>query len=459
MMKKLLLLLSVGVIATGASAQQAESSMMVSAPVTAGEYQEVAKKVTLEDMRKATPWKYEDRAAGKGTASGSRVYNYVELLDLLNVVDGNFPYLWSTGDPICAFSGSTPWDTSAYMGFGAVLHPWYPLFNDPNALDYAGKVAITAGSAYRVDTVAIYGSYLQNSNKMNNTVVDTLRVALTYGDGSDGSDLDLTNWFGGNIKANYGVDTLRVVDVQYDFNQRVAAGGTRVIKNIPITQAVADDTLSNGLNRFAVFFGQNIPAGNVVAVTATVITGDAAYTPYDTVFYGSQRPSEIVEYNMMRPWVFEQNAGQYAKYEAGNYNLGLGMLNIQDTGSNFYDRYLNQFFWTKESSSEFPYIDWVVTCTDCPVVSVANVANSFEGHNAFPNPAANSVTVKYGLEYADDVTISIYNLVGQQIATQNIEKSLYGNATFDLSNLTNGLYIYTIETSDMKESGRFSVAH
>ncbi len=456
-MKKLLLLLSVCVLTTSVQAQKVErTSRMIAAPVASEDYQQHGKKITLEEMRKLTPWKYESRVAGKGTISGTRTYNYVELLDLLNAVDDGFPYLWGSGDALSYFTGGV--DTSSYMGFGAVLHPWYNLFNDEFASDFKGKIGIQSYSAYRVDTIAIYGTYLQNSNKMNNTVVDTLRVALTYGNGSNGSDLDLTSWFGGNIKANYGVDTLVVVDVQYDFNQRVAEGTTRVIKNIPITQAVADDTLANGLNRFAIYFGQNIPAGNLVAVTATVITGDASYTPYDTVFYGSSRPNEIVEYNMMRPWVFEQNTNAYATYTAGNYNLGLGMLNIQDTGSNFYDRYLNQFFWTKESSSEFPYIDFVITCTDCPAVSVANVTNSFEAHNAFPNPANNTVAIKFGLEYAADATVSITNLLGQQVASQKLEKVLYGEAKFDVSNLSNGVYIYTIETKDLRQSGRFSVA-
>lgn len=457
MMKKLLLLLSVGVFVTGANAQKVnQTSMILTAPVASENYQE-HKKVSLEEMRKMTPWKYENRMAGKGTISGTRTYNYVDLLDVLNNVDGNFPYMWSTGDAIAFFTGG--YDSSRYMGIGQVLHPWYGLYNDPAALDYSGKVGIQNYSAYTVDSVAIYGSYAQNINKMNGSVVDTLRVALIYGDGSQGSDIGLTRWFGGSISQDYGVDTIRVADVQYDFNQRVGEGAnTRVIKNIPITQAVADDTLSNGLNRFSVHFGLNVPAGNLVAVTATVVTGDAAYSPLDTIFHGSQRSNNPIEFNMLRPWVFEQNAASFAKYEANNYNNGLGMLNITDTSSSVYGRYLNQFLWTKESSSEFPYIDFVVSCADCPAVSVANVANRFEGFSAYPNPASNDVTVKFGLEYADDVTVSIYNLVGQQIATQTIENTLYGKAKFDISNLANGMYIYTIETDEVRQSGRFSIA-
>lgn len=457
-MKKLLLLLSVGVIATNVQAQKLENtSLVISTPVASADYQEVAKKTTLEDMRKLTPWKYENRAAGKTTISGSRTFNYVELLALLNTVQSGYPYLWSTGDATSYFTGG--YDTSAFMGFGSVLHPWYSIFNDPSGLDYAGKVAIQNYTPYVVDTVAIYGVYVQNVNKMNPAIPDTLRVALTYGDGSNGSDLDITNWFGGNIKANYGVDTITVADVQYDFNARVAEGTTRVIKNIPLTQAVIDDTLANGQNRFAIPYGQNVPAGNLVAVTATVITGDPAYSPYDTVFHGTQRSSNPAEFSMFRPWIFEQNDNAYATYEAGNFNLGLGMLNIQDTGSNFYDRYLNQFFWTKESGSEFPYIDFVVTCGNCPPVSVANVHNYVQGHSASPNPATNTVTVKFGLEYADDATITVRNMVGQVLATQKLENVLYGDAKFDVSKFANGLYIYTIQTKDLQQSGRFSIAH
>ena len=100
-MKKLLLLLSVCVLTTSVQAQKVErTSRMIAAPVASEDYQQHGKKITLEEMRKLTPWKYESRVAGKGTISGTRTYNYVELLDLLNAVDDGFPYLWGSGDAV-----------------------------------------------------------------------------------------------------------------------------------------------------------------------------------------------------------------------------------------------------------------------------------------------------------------------------------------------------------------------
>lgn len=462
MMKKLLLLLAAGAVATGANAQrlEASSSMMKQSAVGAQQYESSKELPTAAEMKKLTSWKYENNSSKKGTISGTRTYNYVDLLgDVLNKpVQNGFPYLWSTGDAIANFTSG--YDSSRFMGFGSVLHPWYEVWNDGAVPAYAGKIGIQFFSPYTVDSVGIYTSYGQNSMKTN--IVDTLRVTFVMGNGATGSnDVRITRFWGGNLSSAYGVDTIRVPDVQYDFSLRGAASpsGSRIVRNIPLTQAVLNDTLPNGINRVAVPIGANVPAGYLTAVTATVITGDATYQPLDTIFHGSNRPNEPFAFNMARPLIYEENPGQYATYQEGNYNSGLGLLNILDTGNVFYGRYLTQYGWTAESSNEFPYIDWIVSCADCPPVSVANVDNTVASHKAYPNPANNSLTIEFGLDKTTNVDVKILNVVGQQVAAESFNNVTKGEAKFNTTNIPSGIYMYVIDADGQRSSGRVTVSH
>lgn len=469
-MKKLLLLLSMGVVVNGAYAQKAaNTSIMVS---SAPQQQKAieSKKVTLEDLKKAAAWRYDNsnKSANKGTISGTRTYNYVDHLDLLGTPDGSFPYMWQDGVGMGMYNSNSvlTWDTINVMSYGSVLHPWIPGFNDQFVPAYAGKVGIQSYSAYKVDSVAFWGLYQRNSQKTN--ITDTLRVTLFYGNGATGQDIRLANWYSltpGTFQQNFGVDTLRVATVMYDSVLRGARGTTRVVKDILLNNSNFGDTVvvgSLGVHRFAVAFGQNIPAGNLVGVTASFVSGDpnkpAPYT--DTVFRGNAVTGlEPVKYNIFRPFTFEEADGQYPKYTVGNYNTGLGMLKIYDTGNSFYDTYLAAFFWAKEGGLEYPYIDWVVSCADCPAVGVNDVNGIISSVKVYPNPATNEVRVPFALGASSDVQVSFTNVMGQVISRQSFSNVKTGEAVFSTSQLTNGVYMVNIEAAGEKRVERVTVAH
>ena len=470
MMKKLLLFLSVGVMVNGAFAQKASNTSIMVSSVPKQRVNVDDKTVSLKDVQKQTSWRYDNsnsRSASKTTISGTRTYNYVDYLDILGTPSGSFPLMWQDGEGMMIYQpsqGVYEYDTSFFMSYGGVLHPWIAGFNDPFALDYSGKVGIQSYSPYVVDSVAFYGLYQRNSQKHN--IKDTLRVSLIYGNGGTGQDVRIAQWWlvnsPGTWQNRYGSDTLRVATVRYDSVRRVAQGTTRIIKDIILDNSNAYDTLGNGLNRFVVPFGQSIPAGNLVAATATFVSGDpnipAPYT--DTIFRGTSVPGlDFTKFNIFRPWTFEETDGQYPKYYNGNYNTGLGMLRVFDTGNSFYDTYLAAWFWAENGGVEYPYMDWVITCPDCPAVGVDEVQGLISNVKVYPNPAVTEARVPFALGTASDVNVTLTNVMGQVISRQSFNNVLTGEAVFSTSQLTNGVYLINVEAGGQNRVERVTVAH
>ena len=72
-----------------------------------------------------------------------------------------------------------------------------------------------------------------------------------------------------------------------------------------------------------------------------------------------------------------------------------------------------------------------------PFVGINNT--SAVSLNVYPNPTANTVTIK-GLNVNDINIAKIYSIEGKLVATQNVS----ANGTIDLANFTNGTYLVKV---------------
>lgn len=76
--------------------------------------------------------------------------------------------------------------------------------------------------------------------------------------------------------------------------------------------------------------------------------------------------------------------------------------------------------------------------------------DNFALEQNFPNPFNPSTTIKFSLPADNFVTLKVYNLLGQEVATLVNENKVAGNynINFNASNLSSGVYLYRIDSGN-----------
>ncbi len=78
--------------------------------------------------------------------------------------------------------------------------------------------------------------------------------------------------------------------------------------------------------------------------------------------------------------------------------------------------------------------------------SSEQIPSEYALHQNYPNPFNPSTTIKFELPASEFVTLKVYNLVGQEVATlisEQLNSGIY-ETSFDASNLSSGIYFYTL---------------
>lgn len=118
---------------------------------------------------------------------------------------------------------------------------------------------------------------------------------------------------------------------------------------------------------------------------------------------------------------------------------------------------------TNNSSKTGPYN---IVYYDIPVADVLTrtltgvkeVNDLFSLNQNFPNPFKGTTTVPVKLNRASDVTISIVNIVGQTVYSNKFTNNAAGANNFELNlNTKPGVYFYTVEAGDFKETRKMIV--
>ena len=83
-----------------------------------------------------------------------------------------------------------------------------------------------------------------------------------------------------------------------------------------------------------------------------------------------------------------------------------------------------------------------------------NLPKTFALLNCFPNPFNPSTTITYSIPIAGKVSLKIFDVLGNEIATLVNEEMTPGNYTvnFNASNLTSGVYFYRLQAGDFVET-------
>ncbi len=420
----------------------------------------------------------------KTTNGGSRWYNYPDYINLVGLLIDSYPtYFWHRDNSLWAYGApSTFYDTGHVVSLGMVLDPFASGFNDTNY--YNGIIGISSGDSYVFDSVAVYGLY----PRPKPNVTDTLRFSFFYGNGSSSSniftkyltyDSSTQDLFSDYSLSN--TDTLFTVSVKEDsmlqLAASVSAGPTIITQDFILDSSVVGDTLSDGTSYFQVKIpgsGINIPAGNWVGCTYTFISGDASFVPLDTVWLDNNNNNSFAtnqyKYNVFRP-ITVCHGVLYPAFFPNYYppivdaNTGLFEIQPNDTWPHEYtSTYLLTSGPGVASILQYPSMDFHLSCMGCSILSrhgqssTTNV-NMVTTIRGYPSPARDALYVSFNLNQASNVNISISDLLGRKLISNNVENVVSGSVKFDISSLANGIYLYTLNANGTQRTERFIIEH
>ncbi|MBK9098230.1 MAG: T9SS type A sorting domain-containing protein [bacterium] len=93
---------------------------------------------------------------------------------------------------------------------------------------------------------------------------------------------------------------------------------------------------------------------------------------------------------------------------------------------------------------------------DCIVSEVANefIADEYSLEQNYPNPFNPSTKISYFLSTGGNVTLKVFDILGNEIAILVNEEKPAGKyeINFNANNLSSGVYIYTIQAANFVES-------
>ena len=91
--------------------------------------------------------------------------------------------------------------------------------------------------------------------------------------------------------------------------------------------------------------------------------------------------------------------------------------------------------------------------SDVVNVDVTSLPIQFELAQNYPNPFNPSTTIKFSIPQSSNVTLKIFNTLGQEVSTlinQNMESGVH-TINFDASQLNSGIYFYRLDADQFSQ--------
>jgi len=383
-------------------------------------------------------------------ATNERWYNFGETMDIFygntSVLFGNnlFPDTTILVDyGTSGFSG--PW---IHM-LGDVLDVKSSFFNDVTL--HPGELAMGAQSTYNVDSIGILCYYERNMADPN--IVDTLLIEVTVN-----NNLQTPYFAASGINTNLGADTVYVHLINYSQPTNTLNYTTKKQYKFPLTAQFFADSLDNGFHYVEVSTADlpTVTAGKYVATALSFIPGYTWVANVDT----------LTQKNRFFFVSFKEQEDMFPVYVKRDFNISYIIpqdVRYNDAGS--WNGYFVPSYAYMGTTADYSYehhlVYYKTTCaTNCGEVGMAQTVNNATTSlgDAYPNPALNNMSINIPLSVnTNNATLTVKNILGQIITQYNSFNLGNNEITISTSNLSSGIYLYTLEAGNQIITKKFTV--
>ncbi len=153
---------------------------------------------------------------------------------------------------------------------------------------------------------------------------------------------------------------------------------------------------------------------------------------------------EVKKISAPYPWLSVSESTGFT-LEDGSSNRSLQFTTVGVSAGTY-----NTSMKVRTSDPQNPLFEVPITLTVANVVSneSEDVPGRITLEQNYPNPFNPATTISYSLRQSENITLEVYNVKGQKVATLYDGKQQAGEheALFDASNFSSGVYIYRLQT-------------
>jgi len=401
-------------------------------------------KIQVQDYQVPNHSKLRVNASANAGGQLSQWFSYGSLQENLNGFTGSSMLLFPDSSVVVVYlnNGTPAMYNNTWISAGQAF--------DPKDIEYSLDGSITPLSKfndYTVDSLKILYLY----DRTIHTVVDTMVVTFHKSQTSTvpGS---MSTW-------NYGTAPNKKYFATTDFDRTThEPAKAAIVYQIRIPLTVLDSNAGGtswGEKNIAIpaSFG-TVTKGMVVGATVSFKPG-YTYSAGDTLLATMDFPTQPVR-ELNKLWVRTLRNGNNVEHDFFNNGIAVDKTQLYvDRWTALGSRYLPSNYY---AVSQFVHIDYLISSAN---VGIKNInGNGYGLGNAFPNPVAgnSSVNVPFAIGKSGDVTLTVTNIIGQNVVIST-EKFNAGENTFtvDLNNLKPGVYFYTISSGNFTSTKKFTV--
>jgi len=273
-------------------------------------------------------------------------------------------------------------------------------------------------------------------NGIQNTFSDSIQL---YDDGQHNDSLASDNIWGNSVwllglpKDNYNIIISThdlIEDYRYSFHTPFPDFtniGPVVFESFSITGDTLIEPGDNKKFKFTLLNSDNITTATNITSQVVCLDTFASINALVSCQYG----------DIAAGMTSFSNDGQYIRFSnscTGGQNISIA-LNVFSNGHHFWSDTFSIIISGLEKINE-------------------TVPLSFELKQNYPNPFNPTTTIEFSIPKTEFVTLKVYNIIGQEVATLVSDKLKAGkyNYSWDASDMASGVYIYRFQFGDKIES-------